>query len=101
MDFVTKCLMHTISKCKEIEPHGNNVAMVLQQNKGQLHFMQGTKSCFYNEKHATLYIFATKQRTRSTKMCNGAYSNSVCKWIMDLEATKHMALHKTHSTNMK
>lgn len=30
--------MHAISKCKENEPYGNDVAMVLQQNKGPTPF---------------------------------------------------------------
>ena len=52
----------------------------------------------------TLHNFATKQRTRQGRMPkirrprmnwpqHGEHLRSVCKWIMDSKATKHMTLH--------
>jgi hypothetical protein len=56
---------------------------------------------------ATLQVFVTKQKIENAKMRkmqktmtttylmhNGTHSKSICKWIIDLESTKHMILRR-------
>ena len=109
MDYVTMRLMHEMSKRKEKEPQGEDVAMVLRQNKGDNSFpRQGAKSCFYCGKpgHIARFCYKAKnkeqEQTKNAKddddytfvMRNETHSKSMCKWIMDSGASKHMTLHK-------
>ena len=69
MDYVTARFMHKMSKCKERELKGEDVTMVLQQNKRYNLFLhQGERSYFYCGKPVHITLFATEQRITSTKI---------------------------------
>ena len=110
MEYVTARLMHEMSKRKEKEPQGEDVAMVARQSKaGDPRLRQGVKTCFYCGKPGHIARFCYKAKNKEKESANNAkvedefafatkleaHSTSVCKWIMDSGATKHMTSHKT------
>ena len=110
MEYVTARLMHEMSKRKEKEPQGEEVALVSRQSKGgDPRLRQGVKTCFYCGKPGHIARFCYKAKNKEKESANNAkvedefafatkleaHSRSVCKWIMDSGATKHMTSHRT------
>lgn len=102
-------LMHKMSKRTEKEPQGEDVATMLRQSKGGNPFLrQCAKLCLYCSKLGYIARFFYKTKNKKWKqvknmnddinyvfvMRNETHSKSVRKWIMDLEASKHMTSYK-------
>jgi transposase InsO family protein len=111
MDFVTARLMHEMSKRKEKEkePQGDDSAMFSRQGKGANQVIRkDTKTCYYCGKQGHIARFCFKAKNKDKENANhakdeddyafatqdGAHSNTMCKWIMDSGATKHMTPHR-------
>ena len=57
--------MHDMTKRKEKESQGEDVAMVLRQNRGGNSFPhQGAKSCFYSGKPSYIAFFWYKTKNK-------------------------------------
>ena len=109
MEYVTTRLMHKMSKRKEMEFKGHDVAMVARQSKpGCPPSRQGVRTCFYCGKAGYIARFCYKTESKEKESANIAkvedgfafatklkeHSRSVYKCIMDSDATKHMTLHR-------
>jgi hypothetical protein len=96
MEYVTARLMHEMSKRKEKELQGEDVAMVARKNKaGDPRLRQGVKTCFYCGKPGHIARFCYKAKNKDKESANNAkvedefafatklesHSRSVCKWI--------------------
>ena len=110
MEYVTARLMHEMSKRKEKEPQGDDAAMVARQSKPVYPpLRQGVRTCFHCGKPGHIARFCYKAKGKEKESANNAkvedefafatkleaHSMSVCKWIMDSGATKHMTSHRT------
>ena len=109
MKYVTARLMHEMSKHKEKELQGKDVAMVSRQSKaGDPPSRRGVNTCLHCDQpdHIARFCYKTKNKKRENAnnvqdkdefafaTQHKAHSRSVCKWIMDSGATKHMSSHK-------
>ena len=109
MDYVIPYLMHEMSKRKENEPQDEDAAMVSWQDKmGTFLPCQGAKLCYYCWKLSYIAHFCyrakNKEREQAKNVNNDddyaftmrfeAHSKSMCKWIMNLDATKHITSYK-------
>ena len=105
MDYMTARLRHEMSKRREKESQGEDATIVLQQSKGDNSFMrQGARLCFYCGKpgHIVRLFYKAKNKecenAKNAKdnddyvfvMRNGAFFKSMCKWIINTGATKHV-----------
>ena len=65
IDYLTACLMHEISKCKQNEYQGGNATMILQKNKGgNSNQHQGMKLNFYCDKPGYIVCFCYKTKNK-------------------------------------
>lgn len=118
MEFVTARMMHEVSKRKEKEVHGDDAALVLRQNNGGSSFSRGEPKVCYNcgkPGHIARHCYKAKKWERDNAnqakdkeganhakdeddyafaTQDGPYSKSICKWIMDSGATKHMTPYR-------
>ena len=106
MEYVTSRLMHEVSKRKEKEPQGDDAALVSNQGKGGK--SGNAKTCYYCGKpgHIARYCYKAKNKDKENANAakddddyafaiqEGAHFNTMCKWIMDSGATKHMTPHR-------
>jgi hypothetical protein len=107
MEFVTARLMHEMSKRRENEPQGDDVAMVSMQGKGgTTSTHKDTKTCYYCGKpgHIARFCFKAKNNNKEKENANkakddddyafatkdGDHCKAICKWIMDSGTTKHI-----------
>lgn len=109
MEYVKVWLVHKISKRKKKEPQGDNVTMILQQNKAGNSFPhQSGKTYFYCGKPGHITHFCLKAKKKYRENAKNANNNddyafvmqhkihlrSTCKWTIDLDEIKHITLHK-------
>jgi len=111
MEFVTARLMHEVSKRRKRESQGDDAAMVSMQRKGgTTSTRKDTKTCYYCGKpgHIARFCFKAKNNNKENENANrakddddyafatkdGDHCKAICKWIMDLGATKHMTPHR-------
>ncbi len=102
--------MHEVSKRKEKEPQGDDVAMVSMQGRGgTTSTHKDTKTCYYCGKPGHIAQFCFKAKNNKEKenankakddddyafaTKDGDHCKAICKWIMDSGATKHMTPHR-------
>lgn len=111
MEFVMARLMHEMTKRKEKECQGEDIAMVLRQDKGNnLSTCKNIKTCYYCGKLGYIACFSFKTKynnkekvdAKNTKdddcdyeflIQDKVYSKAIYKWNMDSRASKHMTSH--------
>jgi transposase InsO family protein len=118
MAFVTARMMHEVTKRKEKENHGDDAALFSKQNKGGSSSTRAeSRSCFNCGKVGHLARNCSKPKKWERDNANqakdkenanhvkeeddyafathdGPHVKSLCKWIMDSGATKHMTPHR-------
>ena len=106
---MTTRLMYEISKRKEKEPQGEDATMAVRQNKeNNLSLLQGIRTCLSCGELGHITRFCNKMKNKERENAKNvkndddftfeiqheAHLRSVYKWIMDLEATKHIILYR-------
>ena len=118
MAFVTARMMHEVTKRKEKENHGEDAALFSRQNKGGSSSSRGeTRLCYNCGKPGHLARNCSKPKKWERDNANqakekenanhakeeddyafatqdGPHFKSMCKWILDSGATKHMTPHR-------
>jgi hypothetical protein len=110
MEFVIARLTHEVSKRKEKDPQGDDAAIVsMQGTGGTTSTRKDIKTCHYCGKPGHIGRFCFKAKNNKEKeIANKAtddddyafatkdvdHCKAICKWIMDLGATKQMTPQK-------